>query len=245
MPHLAIWDDHDYGPNNIGGNYILKETSKKVFDSYWANPSSGERGEGIYTMYSHGDADFFLCDDRWWRSPDDVKDSINGVGNPEKIMLGKKQLDWLKQSLLYSNAAFKFVVVGSQVLNPVSPYDKLRDFTLEYQDLLNFLMEYKVNGVVFLTGDRHHSEIIKVDRNGSYPLYDITVSPLTSGTHLFGGPEKNNPYRVLGIDQKQNYGKFSFSGLRGLRKLTVEFYGVKGDKLGEWSIMETALKTPQ
>ncbi|MFZ1262069.1 MAG: hypothetical protein WAT34_01060, partial [Chitinophagaceae bacterium] len=66
----------------------------------------------------------------------------------------------------------------------------------------------------------------------------------TSGTHSFGGAEKNNPYRVLGIDEKQNYGRFSFSGIRGNRKLTVAFLGVKGEKLGEWSITEKELKTP-
>jgi alkaline phosphatase D len=67
---------------------------------------------------------------------------------------------------------------------------------------------------------------------------------LTSGTHKFGGPEKNNPYRVVGIDEKQNYGKFSFSGPRGNRSLTVTYLGVKGEKLGEWSINEKDLKTP-
>jgi alkaline phosphatase D len=134
--------------------------------------------------------------------------------------------------------------MGSQVLNPVSPFDKWWDFPAEYDELMNFLKEYKINGVVFLTGDRHHSEIIKMDRPGTYSLFDITVSPLTSGTHSFGGAEKNNPYRIIGIDEKQNYARFSFSGKRNERKLTVEFLGIKGDKLGEWSIMEKDLKTP-
>ena len=109
---------------------------------------------------------------------------------------------------------------------------------------MNFLKENKINGVVFLTGDRHHSEIIKVDRPGTYSLYDVTVSPLTSGTHTFGGVEKNNPYRVVGIDEKQNYARFSFSGKRGERKLQVNFFGIKGEPLGEWSINEKDLKTP-
>ena len=87
------------------------------------------------------------------------------------------------------------------------------------------------------------SEIIKVERAGAYPLYDITASPLTSGTHVFGGPEKNNPYRVFGLDQKQNYTKFSFSGERNQRKLMVEFFGIKGDRLGEWTVSENDLKT--
>lgn len=244
MPQFAMWDDHDYGPNDIGKNYILKEASRKVFTSYFCNPSAGENGQGTYTMTTWGDADVFLTDDRWWRSADRMKDSVHGKPNPDKRVLGAQQMEWLKNSLLYSSATFKIIAMGSQVLNPVSPYDKLADFPVEYDELMNFIREYKINGVLFLTGDRHHSEIIKVDRPGTYPLYDITVSPLTSGTHTFGGPEKNNPFRVLGIDEKQNYARFSFSGKRNERKLTVEFLGIKGEKLGEWSIGEKDLKTP-
>ncbi len=251
MPQFAMWDDHDYGPNDIGKNYILKDASRKVFNNYFCNPSSGENGQGIYTMNSWGDADIFMTDDRWWRSADRIKDSVDGPDglpgkkpNPEKRMLGAQQMEWLKNSLLYSTATFKIIAVGSQVLNPVSPFDTWWDFPAEYDELMNFIKEYKINGIVFLTGDRHHSEIIKVERQGTYPLYDITVSPLTSGTHSFGGTEKNNPYRVLGIDEKQNYGKFSFSGNRGSRKMKIEYFGIKGDKLGEWSISEKELKTP-
>lgn len=243
MPQLATWDDHDYGPNDIGSNYILKDASRKVFNSYFCNPSSGENGQGIYTMTTWGDADIFITDDRWWRSADRTKDSVDGKPNPEKRMLGKQQMEWLKNSLLYSSATFKIITVGSQVLNPVSPFDKWRDFPAEYDELMSFLMEYNVTGVLFLTGDRHHSEIIRMERPGTYPLYDITVSPLTSGTHQFGDAEKNNPYRVFGLAEKQNYGKFSFSGPRGNRKLTVEFLGIKGEKLGEWSVNEKELGT--
>jgi len=128
MPQFGIWDDHDYGPNDIGKNYILKDASRKVFNSYFCNPSAGENGQGIYTMTNWGDVDVFMTDDRWWRSADRMKDSVNGKPNPEKRMLGKQQMEWLKNSLLYSNATFKIIAVGSQVLNPVSPFDKWRDF---------------------------------------------------------------------------------------------------------------------
>ena len=242
--HIGIWDDHDYGPNDIGTNYILKGETRKVFSSYFPNTSAGEKGEGIYTMYSHGDVDLFLMDDRWWRSADETKDSIDGKPNADKSLWGKQQLQWLKNSLLYSSAPFKIIATGSQVLNPVSPFDKLLDFPSEYYELMSFLQENKINGVLFLTGDRHHSEIIKLSRKGTYTLYDITASPLTSGTHPFSGPEKENPFRVLGIDEKQNYARFSFSGERNERKLTVEFFGLKGDRLGKWSISENDLKTP-
>ena len=245
MPQLAIWDDHDYGPNNAGSSYVLKNASRDVFNAYFCNPSSGEDGQGIYTMYSWGDVDLFMTDDRWWRSADAMKDSVNGKPNPDKMMLGRKQMDWLKNSLLYSNATFKIIAVGSQVLNPVSPYDKWRDFSLEYNEIMAFLEDNEINGVLFLTGDRHHSEIIRVERPGTYALYDITCSPLTSGTHAFGKAEQDNPYRVFGLDKLQNYTRLSFSGPRNARKLKVEYLGVKGELLGEWAIDEKDLKTPR
>lgn len=244
MPHLATWDDHDYGPNNIGKNYVFKETSRKVMMQYWCNPTYGHNGEGIYTMFSWGDVDIFLTDDRWWRDDENKKDSVDGRPNPEKRMLGAIQMEWLKSSLLYSNATFKVVVVGSQVLNAVSPYDKMADYPIEYNDLMKFLTDYRINGVIFMSGDRHHSEIIKIDRQGSYPLYDVTISPLTSGTHRFGGPEANNPLRVFGLAEKQNYGRVTVSGRRGECKLSIEFLGIKGEKLGEWSIKEKDLRFP-
>ena len=243
FPHYANWDDHDYGPNNSGQGFHLKEESKKVFDSYWANPSSGYRGEGIYTQFAYGDAEFFIVDDRWWRSADEMKDSVNGQPNPEKRMIGAQQMQWLKNALLNSLAVFKFVTIGSQVINPPSTKDKFLSYPAEYYELVNFITSNKINGVLFLTGDRHHSEVIKVERPGTYPLYDITVSSLTAGTVGFTGPEEKSPYRLVGID-KNNYGRFSFSGARGERKLLVEFIGTKGEKLGEWSIGESALKNP-
>jgi alkaline phosphatase D len=244
MPQFAIWDDHDYGPNDIGSNYILKDASRNVFKNYFCNPSYGENGQGIYTMVSWGDADIFMTDDRWWRSADALKDSVNGKPNPEKRMLGKQQMEWLKNSLMYSKATFKIIAVGSQVLNPVSPYDVWWNFPAEYYEFMDFIKEYKINGVVFLTGDRHHSSVIKTDRPGTYPLYDVTVSPLTSGMYPFSGPELNNPYRLLGIAEKQNYARFSFTGKLKERKMLVEYFGIKGDKLGEWSVSEKELLTP-
>ena len=40
-PQLAIWDDHDYGPNDADMSYGLKGESLALFKRYWANPSYG------------------------------------------------------------------------------------------------------------------------------------------------------------------------------------------------------------
>jgi alkaline phosphatase D len=171
---------------------------------------------------------------------------VNGKPNDEKRMYGKRQMEWLKNDLRYSKTnpfiSFRIIATGSQVINPGSPFDKLLDFPVEYNELINFIRDEKIDGVVFLSGDRHHSEVIKVQHEGLYPLYDITCSPLTSGTHPFGGKEANNPWRVIGVDKLQNFGRLSISGPRSNRVLKVEFAGLKGEKLAEWQVGEQELR---
>lgn len=243
MSHYATWDDHDYGPNNADRSYHLKETSRKVFTSYWANPSYGEDGQGIYTKISYGDVDLFLLDDRTFRSADFMEAMIDGKPNPDKRMFGEKQMTWLKNSLINSYAPFKIVVAGSQVLNVGSTQDCLKDYPVEFDELLAFLETEKISGVLFMSGDRHHSEVIRYQRPKSYALYDITTSPLTAGIAAVRDPEKSNPERMPGtLVEAQNYSRVSISGKPRERKLKVEFLGLKGDKLGEWEINENQLR---
>ena len=246
MPHYAIWDDHDYGWNDADKTYPLKQTSRKVFMNFWTNPSYGENGEGIYSKITKNDLDIFMLDDRWFRSADAMADSINGQPNADKLMWGKMQMEWLKNSLLVSNAnpmiSFRMIATGSQVLNPVSPFDCAAHFPAELDELKKFIKDNKINGVLFFDGDRHHSEVIEVKQAGMYPLYDVTSSPLTSGSHLFAGPERDNKYRVIGVENIQNFSKVTISGARNNRVLKVEFLNVKGEKLKEWSVEQKVLK---
>ncbi len=243
MSHVAIWDDHDYGPNNEGLSFIFKEASRKVFQAYFANPSYGMNGQGIYTKVSYNDIDMFLLDDRTWRSSDDMDDFVNGKPNPIKKMYGPEQLNWLKNALLNSNAAFKIIVTGSQVLNTLSPTDCLSHFPIEKNELMEFLESSKVNGVLFLTGDRHMSEIIKQERDSLYPLYDITVSSLTAGISKARKEERDNPNRVKNtLLEEHNYGRLSFTGNKQDRKLKIEFIDKEGVSRSSFEITAASLK---
>ena len=243
MPQYAIWDDHDYGPNDAGASYIFKNESRQIFKNYWANPSYGEDGKGIYTKLSYSDVDFFLTDDRFFRSEEELPDSIDGKPNKEKHYFGPKQMEWLTNALLFSKATFKIIVTGSQVINPMNKYESMKHYPYEYNQLLQFIDNSKINGVVFLTGDRHHSEVIKLPRENTYPLIDITVSPYTSGVSKVKDEELNNPFREPNtLVEAQNFARISVAGKKKERELKVEFIGTKGEKLSEWKIAETALK---
>lgn len=248
MPHYAIWDDHDYGPNNADKSYILKETSRKLFTEYWGNPSFGQDGKGIYTKISYGDIDIFLMDDRYFRSSDDMDAFIDGKPNSLKRMWGAEQMEWLKNALLFSKATFKIIATGSQTLNKASKDDCLQSYPIEFNELMDFFTAQKINGLLFLTGDRHHSEVIQYKRDNAYTLYDVTSSPFTSGTWPLkeGDKEFNNADRIPNtLVEKQNYSRVSVSGKKGERILKVEFLGIKGEKLAEWNISEKVLKFPQ
>ena len=243
MPQYAIWDDHDYGPNDQCKSYILKEESRKVFMNYTCNPSYGERNEGIYSVLSYSDIDIFLTDDRYFRSEDNILDSIGGKINLDKTYFGKLQMEWLKNALSYSKATFKIIATGGQVLNTSNKFECMQQYSAEYNELLKFLADQKINGVLFFTGDRHHSEVIKLERPTLYPLFDVTNSPYTSGISKVKNIELNNPSRISGtLVEAQNFSKVTVKGKKNNRVLAVEFIGLKGEQLGAWQINEDELK---
>lgn len=157
--NYAIWDDHDYGPNNSCKTYELKNTTLQTFKEYWGNKTYGQDGEGIYSKMQWSDCDFFLLDNRYFRDDDDMPDSLL----PHKTQLGCKQLDWLKQSLISSRASFKFIVMGGQFLNINTEQESYVQYMKERKELLDFITNMNIKGVIFMTGDRHHTEILKLE----------------------------------------------------------------------------------
>ena len=159
--HYATWDDHDYGPNDSDGTFALKDVSLEVFKRYWPAVSYGLRDTpGVFQRFLWNDVELFLVDDRYHRSPAGLPES------PDDGMLGRAQLDWLKAALHSSAGAFKIVAVGSQALNPLSPAEGWRQHPRELAELLDFIRDRKIEAVLFLSGDRHRTELMRVERPG-------------------------------------------------------------------------------
>lgn len=236
--HHGIWDDHDYGSNDSNRSFPFKGASLELFQRYWANPSYGlPETPGIFTTFSFLDADFFLLDDRWYRSADRI------VGDAEKTMLGRAQLDWLKQALTASSAKFKFIANGSQMLNDVNRFEGWQNFKSEREGFVDWLTRQGVTGVVLLSGDRHHTELLKRDRAGSYPLYELTCSPLTAGARD-ADDERDNSLRVPGtltIGQR-NFCSLEVAGPRTDRKLVFRAFATDGRELWSQEVRAESLK---
>jgi alkaline phosphatase D len=245
-PNYAIWDDHDYGPNDSDKGYKMKQVTLQAFKDHWGNNTYGERkNPGIYTNFNWSDAEFFMLDDRYYRSNNKTKDSINGKVNKSKAYFGHKQIEWLKNNLLASRATFKFIVNGNQMLNVNSQHESFAHFNKEYQELIDFIKTYQIEGVVFLTGDRHFSEIIKLHPGEFYPLYDITSSSITARTYtnILETPEGDNPLRVGNyITSENNFMLISVTGPRKSRVLTVQCFNRENKLLWTFSIDENELR---
>ena len=221
-PQYAIWDDHDYGPNDSGREYAMKDSSLKVFKGMWPNTyPKGEEFKGNFFSFRYYDAEFFMTDDRYFRQIEN-HDSASAF-------LGETQLVWLKNKLLLSDATFKFIGIGSQVLNDNHFGESYTEYMLERNELLDFISKNNVKGVIFLTGDKHFSEMSRREWNG-YTFYDFTCSPLTCPAlprRLLGA--YINHYRVPGFDYaKRNFGRISFSGAKGSRQMKIEIIGRSG-----------------
>jgi alkaline phosphatase D len=224
--HYAIWDDHDYGPNDSDRSYILKDVVSDIFCDFWGNPTCGipQVGGGITTYFQYADADFFLLDNRYFRKPNDRK-----TGKP--TVLGDAQLEWLIDALAFSRAPFKFVCIGGQVLNTAKVYETYTNLAPEERGyLLRRIEEEGITGVVFLTGDRHHTELSQYTNANGHQVYDLTVSPLTSGA---GRPRTEvNDLRVKEtLVSQRNYGLLHLSGPRGARELKIEIKDSEGELL--------------
>lgn len=239
--NYAIWDDHDYGSNDSDRTFRGKEASLRIFQDYWMNPTYGlPDTPGVFTSFSWSDVDFFLLDDRYHRSPNAMPDG------PDKRMYGRAQLDWLKSSLASSRATFKIVAGGNQFWNPVTLYEAFGKFPAEQKELLDFLRDAKIEGVVFLSGDRHHTELLKRVEPGLYPLYEFTSSPLTSGTHK-GEQEKENPARVPGtwVTEVRNFGLVEVTGKPKERVLRLRTLDAHGKELWKYEVREGEFRFPK
>lgn len=229
MPHYAIWDDHDFGPNNRDRAWVHKDLNRQAFKDFWANPSYGQNDEGIYTAFRWGDCEFFLLDNRYFRTPNDLQEE-------ERTALGAQQLQWLLDNIISSQASFKFVALGGQFLNPSAVYENMATYEQDRNTIIEFIQKNQIRNVIFLTGDRHRTELSQLNVEGMPVIYDLTCSPLTSGTHDERAPEFNT-YRIEGTKvAERNFATLSLSGPFRNRVLYIQTFDKTGKQIWDYTI---------
>ena len=233
-PHYAIWDDHDFGPNDSNGSFVHKNTSLAVFEHFWCNPTSGiENSKGICSMTRIADVDFFFLDNRYHRTAAKYNSTpYLSVPHGSQI-LDEGQREWLINSLLTSTASFQVICIGGQFLNSEQVFENFANSAEERTYLLH---QFNQTGkkILFLTGDRHFGEISLYNEN-AIPIYDITSSPLTSSPGNV--KDEKNKYRVLGTEVNQrHFAMLHVTGPRTNRSVSVSFHDTSGKIIHEYTL---------
>jgi alkaline phosphatase D len=236
--NFAIWDDHDYGPNDGDRSFYNKHLTLEAFKDFWVNKSYGmspAQNEGTYSTFTWGDAQFFLLDDRFFKSPNERKTG-------ERTILGNEQFEWLIDALSSSNASFKIICNGGAVLSSTARFENYATYPEERAKLLKEIEANKIKGVLFLSGDIHFSELSKLERNGTYSLYDWTVSPLTAGASDYYKKENNTNRVAESAFGVNNFGTISFSGNKENRQMKLSLFDNEGKELWNKVILKKELQ---
>ncbi len=172
------------------------------------------------------DVQFFLLDDRTFRSPEETD------SDDKNELLGEKQIAWLIKELKASKANFKIIAMGGQVLNPLKVEETYANYKEEWKEFLKQLDKEKIPGIVFLSGDRHFSEVMKMETAKNYPIYEFTVSPLNSGPYI--DVNEKNPLRIPGsLITQYNFATLDFYGAGKERAMRVQYRNKDGVLLFE------------
>lgn len=211
----GTWDDHDYGLNDGGLEFVAKKESQQLFLDFLGVPENHKRRnrEGVYYAETinkkEGSVKLIVLDTRYFRTaltksadPDKRYDP-NPYG--EGTILGDTQWEWLEQELKQSEADFNIIMTSIQLLSWKHGFESWGTMPHEVDKLKKLIQTSGAKGVLVLSGDRHISEFSKTTVKGlNYPLIDFTSSGLTHSYDSFSG--EPNPYRVGKVVSEISFG---------------------------------------
>lgn len=203
---IGLWDDHDYGNNNVGKNNPIKRTSQQLFLDFLQEPADSLRRSqsGIYTSYQYGSGakqvKVILLDTRFHRD-------LPGAGRAD--ILGDTQWQWLEKELAESTAAINIIASGVSVLSPQIPFaEEWNDFKWARKRLFRLIDKHKTPGVLFLAGDRHFSSHLSSSEAGG-EFHEFMSSGLT---HYMNRPWVSAIFKMIYGEENSYFGR-NFSKL--------------------------------
>lgn len=153
-------DDHDYRYNDCDTTGDRKPSHKlgiKVFREQLPVIDPENNNAVTYkTLRVSNELQIWLLEGRDYRSPNEMPDG------PEKSIWGKKQKNWLKKTILESDAEFRVVISPTPMIGPDDAYKSdnhvnHKGFRYERDEFFDWLKENDVDKDNFfiVCGDRH------------------------------------------------------------------------------------------
>lgn len=227
VPMMVIWDDHDYGKDDAGGDWSNKNFSESLYQHVWAIDDEDPRTQlpGVYLQETIGpegqQVQIIMLDVRFFRTPL-TRNPDQDIGRytpsqaPNQNMLGDAQWQWFKEQL-EKPADVRIIVTPIQLIADGHYWEAWRMMPKERQRFYDLLAETKPNGAIIVSGDRHSAAMYKREGILPYPLYELTTSslnvPLTlivkdpqdePGPHRLFAPFYESNYALIDIDWGKN-----------------------------------------
>lgn len=201
----VTWDDHEVD-NDYGPGHPLAPIGRKAFLDYWPVRNPGGETQRIYRSFRWGRAaEILILDVRQYRNP------------ARNTMLGGAQKQWLFDTLARSTATFKFIATPVPMAG--GGRDRWDGYSKERKDILTFIKNKKIHGVVFLSGDLHYAAITKIPNSGG--LKDITAGPIAAPVNrITDGTASRFEYFLA---ENFNFAKITIDPKIDPRKAVVEF----------------------
>lgn len=248
-PILAIWDDHDYGENDAGADYPMKEESRRQFCDFWGESAASPRRtrDGVYASYLFGPrerrAQIILPDLRWNRTPirsldlagakyedwakgietrgEEVPGPYDRIPGTEATMLGETQWRWLGEQLAVP-ADVRIFGSSLQVIADFPGWEGWTVYANDHQRLFETIRRRRADGLFCISGDTHYGEISMLDVNTPYPIWDMTSSGLTEVWPV----TPPNARRIGEVYRDRNFGLIDIDWKK--RALTLAIHGEDG-----------------
>lgn len=206
VPIVATWDDHDYGLNDAGVEFVAKEASKDLFEAFFAKGTRLARHEGVYDSYVFGPkgerVQILLLDTRWSRTAlsrlaeRGPRGPYTASQDPDQRMLSDAQWAWL-EAKLKEKATLRFLVSSVQVLADGHNFEGWYTLPLEQQRLYGLIKKVRAKGLVIVSGDRHVGGIYRQEGLIDYPAYELTASALNRSVRQTSDEQSSNQLGAL------------------------------------------------
>jgi alkaline phosphatase D len=252
VAQVMLWDDHEvlnnwypterledprYTEKSVA---LLAARAQRAFLEHSPIRHAADDPERVYRKVSLGPLlDVFAIDMRSYRAANSP--NTQATAGPETALLGRAQLDWLKQALARSSAAWKVVAsdmpLGLVVKDGPTNFEAVSNGDggppsgreLEIAELLRFLRIERVRNVVWITGDvhyaaAHHYHPERARFTDFDDFWEFVAGPLHAGTF---GPTPLDPtfgpaVRFLGIPEGMKPNRPPSEGLQFFGTLDVD-----------------------
>jgi alkaline phosphatase D len=202
FPWICIWDDHEHANDSWKGgaqnhqpetegswNQRTQNSVKAYYEWMPIRVQNQENLAEIYRNFNFGDLfQLIMLESRIIARDQQLEDRLltndKTLNNPNRRLLGEKQMNWLEKRLQENTA--QWVILGQQVMmspllidapmiNPkIGNSDQWDGYPAERQRIYNLIDKYKIKNFVVLTGDIHtawSSNLPRENYNPSFPRH--------------------------------------------------------------------------